>query len=240
MKTKKISLFLLSGFLTVSFLGCAEQQPVKPVTKTIKKPITKIYTPSVNEKKAIAILIYKQKELEEKLNKLNQTKSEKKVSLDKSQSLKSGIGKSALSPSFAKTNKCDFSKQKPIRFCDTKIDNNTNYIAISNVNIRRCATIHSPIVGKVKKGEKVHFLDCNKYCWCFLSDKRGYVNRNFFKSSIQKNNNNNAKNSKSNQDKQNIIKDKIATTSKNVNNKNNQPLKALNADKIIKNYINSK
>jgi uncharacterized protein YgiM (DUF1202 family) len=194
---KKKILFL--GTLSLVLLsGCTNQSQVQP-PKIITKKV--IYTPSEDVKKAVAILIYKQKDLENRIKSL-----EGKKTLTKNKKLKKN--RKIVS-------NCEFKKDAKIEYCSNKFDKNKYYQAILNVNIRRCSTIHSPIVGIIKKGEKVKFLHCNKYCWCFLKNNKGYVNRKFFK-----------------------ILDKTKVEIKE--NKNNDKKGVINVDKVIKNYINDK
>jgi uncharacterized protein YgiM (DUF1202 family) len=221
MSKKSLIFGALIGAILLS--GCASNS-------TQLQPKKVIYTPSEDLKKAVAILIYKQKELENRVSRLeNGTVLIKKTK---------------------KNSKCIFKKSDKKEYCDAKFAKNGYYQAISDVNIRRCATIHSPVVGMVKKGEKVQFLHCNKYCWCFLKDNRGYVNRKFFKllNNNKHNNQNNInnlsdvkeKNLKRNNVK--VVKNKIKED-KNINqNKksNTKTKKVINADEVIKNYINSK
>ena len=148
----RISVCVIIGSLFI-FSGCSNNQPQpKVITKIDKKEV--IYIPSENEKKAIAILIHKQQELEKRIVAL-----ENNISITKSNKNNKKGSKN--------TTKCNFKNTKK-ELCSPKFDKKNYYVAVSNVNIRRCATVHSPVVGKIQKGEKVKFLYCNKYCWVFL------------------------------------------------------------------------
>lgn len=216
---------LLVSFMSIGlfiFSGCANNQPQpKVITKKV------LYIPSIDEKKAIAILIYKQKELEKRITNLEKKQG---IIYRKNSFVNSKFVSN--SKNSKNNNICVFSKQnKVVKYCSTKISSKDIYIAKSDVNIRRCAAIHSPIVGKIKKGEKVSFIYCNKYCWCLLKDKRGYVFKKLFiREKIQNIGNKNRK--KTFSTKNSILNSDIK------NKKNNK--KELSPDEVIKNYINSK
>lgn len=222
--------FLMSlPLIALGIGGCATNQP-----QIIKKTV--IYKPSINERKAIAILIYKQRMLENKVKTLEKKEPQKSLIVSKK---KGGF--------------CKFNKQKIFKSCKN-IDINSFYVAKDNVNIRKCATIHSPVVGTVKRGTEVKFLYCNKYCWCLLNDKRGYVSYKLFDkktdtniTAIEKAGKQVVETTTQQQHKQKTKAIKAAK--KQVIVKNNKNLskikkttikKGINADEIIKNYINSK
>ncbi|WP_456469988.1 SH3 domain-containing protein [Caminibacter sp.] len=233
MKKNIITVLSVSLFGLV-FLGCAGNKPV-PKPQPPAKPQKIIYTPSEDVKKAVAILIYKQKELEKRVENLENGVPKQNKNTKKKQTQQAKV--------------CNFSNQKKA-VKTVSVDTNAYYVAKTNVNIRRCATVKSPITGIVKKGEKVKFLYCNVYNWCFLKDKRGYVSRVLFdKADSVKPYLNNASNKnviKTEKHKNKIRINKKPANEKetnnsaiNINNKTNNK-KVLNADEVIKKYINSK
>ena len=225
---KIVAAGLSSVFCGMFLLGCAQNQPTPP--KVITKKI--IYIPSQDEKKAIAILIYKQNQLEKEINNLKANKQ-----------IKTNVKKEI------KTTHCRFVKKNKEKECSTKIDKNSFYTAIRDVNIRECGTIYSPIVGIVKRGEMVKFDYCNKYCWCLLKNKKGYVYRKLFVKVIKEKKNTNSLAILNNTNSKQLKKsNKIKATAKNIDNnvkkkqngnKLNKPKKVINVDEVIKNYINS-
>lgn len=243
MKSKKIRYILTAGVGSLFMLtGCANNQP--PTPKIITKKV--IYLPQQDEKKALAILIYKQKELEHKVSLLENNNSFTNINtLKQNKNLENENKESKLQT-------CDFKKEKVNRFCNTHIDTNSTYRAISNVNIRRCSTIHSPIMGKINEGTKVHFLYCDKYCWCLLKNKKGYVYRKLFvkeenpikiekigEKAIKIHNDTNLT-KKEKQNKVNKTSNSHNPIIKEKQNKINKKTKVLNADEVIENYINNK
>lgn len=55
------------------------------------------------------------------------------------------------------------------------------YQAKRSVNIRSCPSMQSTVIGEIKQGERVEFVGCDRYGWCKLNGRDGYVSGIFFK-----------------------------------------------------------
>lgn len=55
------------------------------------------------------------------------------------------------------------------------------YQAKRSVNIRSCPSMQSTVIGEIKQGERVEFVGCERYGWCKLNGRDGYVSGIFFK-----------------------------------------------------------
>jgi len=63
-----------------------------------------------------------------------------------------------------------------------KLEENDTYYANKKVNIRICPYPKSKIIGFIKSKQIVRFKTCNRFGWCELLDRDGFVAGNMFTS----------------------------------------------------------
>jgi len=175
---KVVFLALISlGFL---LSGCAEKNVVE------KKVYEYKYVPSEDIKKAVAILIYKnslqEKEIEQLKNRIAKCETTHTVYTSKITPKKVTVNNSQ---------KCQITKSNVTNLIERVLHkkeclNNKDvdkylWEAKKDVNVRCCPTLTAPVLKVIKKGTKVRFTECNKYCWCRVKGEKGWVAKFLFK-----------------------------------------------------------
>ena len=166
--TTKYGLFAFSALV---FAGCSANQPSAPVYDengictaipsekqyineggyaTVEKHT--VYTPDVDLKPAVVILMRKVDSLEQRIAKLEKNPA----------SFKPKVKYTSCGPAV------------PVRKKYKKYHDG-RYISLRIVPIWSCATKRGEKKGHLPKGTEVRLIDCGIYGWCKLADQKGYV-----------------------------------------------------------------
>lgn len=202
MKTKTLSLIAVS----LLFFGCSPTQPTPQMSENnITKTPSVVIDSEAHIKKAIVLLISKTEQLEAKLASNEGAFDDNSTSMiikmnDDIAQLQRELKQRSLSPDLNDTNTSSsdlVDMQRRMDEIESRLTSSGNdgsscqivtyamrssgeYRARKEVNIRSCPMINSTVIGKIKSGQIVEFVGCDRYGWCKLNGQDGYVSGIYF------------------------------------------------------------